>query len=131
MIRILFIALILFGVTACDNSIKNGDLVYLSLRKDRNLSLNSENDFQCSNSNKTPLVYIEKEDGSFILKTEKGLNVLFKNYFLKARQEEPTIFRLENLEEGKFIVSPSNRYLGCNGKQVYQSDEPYVSIMKF
>lgn len=129
--KLIFIILVLVGFASCESPIENGDLVYLSVRETNHLSLKNNNGFQCSNEEITPLVYIEMDNGTFILKTEEGLNVGFKKYYLSAIDEEPAEFKLDKKDGKRFIQSMDKRYLGCNGKEVYGSDEPYITIHKY
>ncbi len=129
--KLLIIAIVLLGFISCDSKIENGDLVYLTLRKENNLALRSDGGFQCSDENITPLIFIEKENGFFELKTEEGLNVVIKDYYLYALNEKPTNFRLVSIEDKTYVEGPYRRYLGCNGKEVYQTNKPHVSILKY
>lgn len=118
-------------MVSCDNSIENGDLVYLSLRKDKNLSVKPDGGIQCANETKTPLIYLENNEGSFSLKTEEGQGIVLDNYYLFARDESPSIFKLDTIGSDVFIVSSNNRYFSCNGEEVYETFEPDITILKY
>lgn len=131
--RLIFISLVLFSFASCDTKIENGDLVYLKLREGHNISIiNNNGQLQCSDENKTPLIFSSKQEGGITLKTEKGLGVVLDNYFLFARKEEPSLFKLDTLEDNNiYLVSEFNRYFDCNGKEVYETYEPRIKIYKY
>ncbi len=126
--NLILIAFVLLGFAACESPIENGDLVYLSLREDKHFSLKEDNFFKCSTKEKLPLVYNEIDDKTFTLKTKEGLNVYYKNYFLRVGEEEADIFSKEKADGKVYLISPELRYVGCNGNQVYQVDKPAVTI---
>lgn len=130
--KLVFIGLVLIGLASCDSSIKNGDLVYLSLRDGYNLSLKSDGGFKCSDEGKEILVFLEQPDSSFILKTEKGLSIVLEDYYLFAKDAEPTKFMFSASHDDKHYISmTSNTFLGCNGQEVYQTNEPFIYIVKY
>src|SRR5690554_5336986 len=96
--RLILISLVIIGITSCDTKVEDGDLVYLSQREDRHLSLRPDNYFKCSDEEKEPLVFVEIDNKTFSLKTEDGLNVYYKNYFLMVGNEKPDIFTKEKID---------------------------------
>lgn len=132
--NLLLIGIVLFGLASCESPIKNGDLIYLSLREGKNLSLNSDGSFKCSNEEKTPLLFLEQKDGSVKLKTEEGSGIVINGYFLYSREKDPTVFMLDTITDKIFLMTKDNRYLSCNGDEVYstnKTDKPYVYISKY
>lgn len=132
--NLLLTGIVLFGLTSCESPIKNGDLVYLSLREGKNLSLNSDGSFKCSNEEKTPLLFLEQKDGSIKLKTESGEGVIVEDYFVYSKEDNPTTFLLDTITEKIFIMTKDYRYLSCNGNEVYstnKTDKPYIYISKY
>lgn len=128
--KIISIVILSIYLISCDDSIKNGDLVYLSLRDGNHLSLNSNNGFKCEDERKLPLIFIDKKEGNYVLKTEDGRGVVLDKYFLYVKESDPTILKLDTLGNKVFIVSTNNRYFGCNGKEVYETYEPYIYLNK-
>lgn len=129
--RLILIAFVLTSFAACGSPIVNGDLVYLSLREDKHLSLRDDSYFKCSTEEKLPLIYVDNRDSTFAFKTQDGLNVYFKYYFLRIEKEEPAIFTKKEIDGKIFPLSPASRYIGCNGKEVFQADNPFVTINKY
>ncbi len=128
--KILFIALISIACFSCSSAIKDGDQVYLSLNEKNNLKVNPDGSFQCSGESKTSLIYLDQGNGEFRLKTEDGLGVVLDNYYLFARTEEPDLFMLDTISGNIYILSTNSRYFGCNGNEVYETYEPFISIEK-
>lgn len=129
--RLIFISLAFFGFASCDNKIENGDLVYLSQRDNKHLSLRADKLFKCSNEEKEPLVYVQIDNKTFSLKTQEDLNVYFKYYYLRVGEEEADIFTKEKIDDKIYLISPELKYVGCNGKEAFQVSKPKITINKY